>query len=137
MKTRIFRSFLISLVVLAGSFSTKCFAQEKIKALMQQIEKTDEKEILEADIVRKSNPVLRTNSFIMLIKLRYSPELEKKLVDTFQQDSKKASQVVEQKKDGKVLHYLYRFDNSTYSFTISNDTISIQAKESTPLIRFR
>jgi len=132
------KNLILSFVLLiAGSFSMEIFAQENIKALMQQIEKTDDKEILEADIVRKNNPTLRTKSFTMLIKLRYSPELEKKLIDTFQQDSEKANQVVEQKKDGKVLQYLYRFDTSTYSFAISNDTISIQARESTPLIRFR
>ena len=135
MKTRI---LMISLgLFIMGSFSTWMVAQEKIKILMQQIEKMGEKEILEADVVRKNNPTLRTKSFTMLIKLRYSPELEKKLIDTFRQDSEKANQVVEQKKDGKVLHYLYRFDTSTYSFTISNDTISVQARESTPLIRFR
>jgi predicted HicB family RNase H-like nuclease len=121
----------------AGSFSMESFAQDKIKALMQQIEKMDDKDILEADIVRKNNPTLRTKSYTMLIKLRFSPELEKQLVDTFQQDSEKANQVIEQKKDGKVLHFLYKFDHSTYSFTISSDTISIQAQESTPLIRFR
>ena len=132
------RNLIISFVLLtAGSFFTEVFAQEKIKALMQQIEKMDDKEILEADIVRKSNPTLRTKSFTMLITLRYSSELEKKLIDTFQQESEKANQVIEQKKDGKVVYYLYRFDSSTYSFSISTDTISIQARESTPLIRFR
>ena len=135
MKTR---NLIISLVFLvAGSFSTGMVAQENIKALMQQIEKMNDKEILEADIVRKNNPALRTKSFTMLIKLRYSPELEKKLTDTFKQDSEKANQVVEQKKDGKVLHYLYKFNNAMYSFTIGSDTISIQAQESTPLIRLR
>jgi len=135
MKTR---NLIIYLVLLtAGSFSIDLFAQENIKALMQQIEKTDDKDIIEADIVRKNNSALRTRSYTMLIKLRYSPELEKKLVDTFQQDNDKANQVIEQKKDGKVLHYLYKFNNATYSFTISNETISIQAQESTPLIRFR
>ena len=135
MKTR----FLLVGIVLfaAGSFSMVSFAQEKIKALMQQIEKTADKDVLEADIVRKNNPALRTKSYTMLVKLRFSPELEKKLVDTFQQDSEKANQVIEQKKDGKVLHYLYKFNNATYSFTISSDTISIQAQESTPLIRLR
>ena len=135
MKTR---NLIISLVVLvAGSFSTGMVAQENIRTLIQQIEKMDDKEILEADIVRKNNPALRTKSFTMLIKLRYSPELEKRLTDAFKQDSEKASQVIEQKKDGKVLHYLYKFTNATYSFTISSDTISIQAQESTPLIRLR
>ena len=132
------RNLIITLVFLiAGSFSMQFFAQERIKALMQQIEKMDNKDIFEADIVRKNNPTLRTNSFTMLMKLRFSPELEKKLIDTFHQDSEKAKQVVEQKKDGKVLHFFYRFDNSTYSFTINNDTISVQAGENNPLIRFR
>jgi hypothetical protein len=135
MKTR---TLIISFVLLAtGSFSTGMVAQEKIKAPMQQIEKMNDKEILEADIVRKNNPALRTKSFTMLIKLRYSSELEKKLTDTFKQDNEKASQVIEQKKGGKVVHYLYKFTNATYSFTISSDTISIQAQESTPLIRLR
>ena len=136
MKTR---NLIIPLaLIIACSLSTKCFSQEKIKTLMQQIEKMDDKDILEADIVRKSNPTLRTQSYTMLIKLRFSPELEKKLIDTFHQDSEKAKQVLEQKKDGKVSHFFYRFDNSTYySFTVNNDTISIQANESVPLIRFR
>jgi ABC-type Fe3+-hydroxamate transport system substrate-binding protein len=135
MKTR---NILISFVLLiAGSFSTEFFAQDNIKALTPQIEKMDDKEILEADIVRKNNPTLRTKSFTMLAKLKYSPELEKKLIDTFQKDSEKATQVVEQKKDGKVSHFLYRFDTSMYSFTINNDTISVQARESIPLIRKR
>jgi hypothetical protein len=125
------------MLLIAGSFPMESFAQENIKALMKQIEKTDDKDVLEADIVRKNNPTLRTKSFTMLIKLRFSPELENKLIDTFHQDSDKANQVIEQKKDGKVLHFLYKFNKSTYSFTISSDTISIQAQESTPLIRFR
>jgi len=132
------RNLLISIVFLiAGSLTTEFLAQDKIKALMSQIEKMDDKDILEADIVRKNNPILRTKSYAMLIKLRFSPEIEKLLIDTFKEDSEKAKQVIEQKKDGKVLHFLYRFDNSTYSFTISNDTISVQASESIPLIRFR
>jgi hypothetical protein len=135
MKTR---KLIIPLLLLtAGSFSTEFFAQERIKALMKQIEKMDDREILEADIVRRNNPALRTKSYTMLIKLRYSPELEKNLIDAFRQDGDEARQVVEQKKDGKVSHFLYRFDNSTYSFTVSGDTISIQARESTPHIRFR
>ena len=135
MKTRYL--IIVFVVLAAGSFSTKVFAQDHIKALMQQIEKMDDKDVLEADIVRKSNPTLRTRSYTMLTKLKFSPELEKKLIDTFHQDSEKAKQVVEQKKDGKVLHFLYRFDNASYSFTIDNDTISVQASENIPLIRFR
>jgi hypothetical protein len=115
----------------------KSFAQEKIKTLMQQIEKTDSKDIFEADIVSKNNPALRTKSFTMLMKLRFTPELEKKLIDTFHQDVEKANQVVEQKKDGKVIHFLYRFDSSMYSFTINSDTIHVQARETKPLIRLR
>jgi len=135
MKTR---NLLISIaLIISGSFSTKLLAQDKIKALMQQIEKMDDKDIFEADIVRKNNPILRTKSYAMLIKLKFSPELEKKLINTFKEDNENAKQVIEQKKDGKVMHFLYRFDNSTYSFTISNDTISVQANESIPLIRFR
>jgi len=135
MKTR--NLVILFALLIAGCFPMKSFAQEKIKALMQQIEKMSDKDIFEADIVRKNNPTLRTKNFTMLVKLRFSRELEKKLIDTFQQESEKANQVVEQKKDGKVLHYLYRFNNSTYSFTINNDTISIQARETTPLIRLR
>ena len=135
MKTRILTLSFALLVTVC--FFSDMVAQENIKALMQQIEKMDDKEILEADIVRRNNPHLRTKNFTMLIKLRYSPELEKKLTETFKQDSEKAVQVLEQKKEGKVLHFLYRFDNSTYSFTINNDTISIQTRESTPLIRIR
>ena len=135
MKTR--NLFILLVLILAGCFSTECYAQERIRTLMKQIEKMDEKDIIEADIVRKNNPALRTKSYTMLIKIRFSPELEKKLIDTFHQDSDDAKQVVEQKKEGKVSHFLYRFDNSTYSFTISNDTISIQASESTSLIRLR
>ena len=135
MKKRIL--VVVIALLITGSFSMEFFAQDKIKALMQKIEKMDDKDIFEADIVRKNNPTLRTKNFTMLIKLRFSPELEKLLIDAFHQDVEKANQVVEQKKDGKVLHFLYRFDTSSYSFTISNDTISIQARESTPLIRFR
>jgi len=132
------RNAIITFVLLVAiSFSMEFFAQEKIKALMQQIEKMDNKDIFEADIVHKNNTALRTKSYTMLIKLRFSPELEKKFTDTFRQDSEKAKQVVEQKKEGKVIHFLYRFDSSTYSFTINNDTISVHASENTPLIRFR
>ena len=79
-----------------------------------------------------TNPIARNSQAprsIVNLTLRYTPELEKELVATFRKDQDNAVREVEQKKDGKVTHMLYQFDDSEYSFTIKNDTISIQATE--------
>ena len=72
---------------------------------------------------------------IVNITLKYTPSLEKELIDAFRKDQEKAIHEVEQRKEGKVSHMLYRFDDSEYSFTIKNDTINIRATEgSQPLL---
>jgi len=84
-----------------------------------------------------TQPVTRTHTIIrsqyprsiVNLTLKYTPELEKELVTAFRKDQENATREVEQKKDGKVTHMLYQFDDSEYSFTIKNDTISIQATE--------
>ena len=71
---------------------------------------------------------------IVNLTLKYTPELEKELVAAFRKDQDNAIREVEQKKEGKVTHMLYQFDDSEYSFTIKNDTISIQATEGNPVM---
>jgi len=66
---------------------------------------------------------------IINITLKYTSELEKELVAAFRKDQEVAIREVEQKKDGKVTHMLYQFEDSEYSFTIKNDTINIRATE--------
>jgi len=131
------RYLMIAIVLLsAGFFTTEVHAQENIKAMIKKCESMDE--VIEADIVRYNDPrIKKLSRSTILIKMLATPALEQQLEEAFRKDSAKATQAVEQKKDGKVSHMLYRFDSSTYSYTISNDTISIQARESNPLIRFR
>jgi len=131
------RHLLIAIVILsAGIFTMKVHAQDNIKAMIKQCEGMEE--VIEADIVRYNDPrIKKLSRSTILIKMITSPALEQQLEEAFRKDSAKATQAVEQKKDGKISHMLYRFDASTYSFTISNDTLSIQARESNPIIRFR
>ena len=88
-----------------------------------------------------TNPVTSTRTLsaqsprsIVNLTLRYTHELEKELVAAFRKDQDNATSEIEQKRDGKVTHMLYQFDDSEYSFTIKNDTISIQATEGNPVI---
>jgi len=131
------KNLLIALVILSAGFLTmKAQAQENIKAMLKKCEGMEE--VIEADIVRYNDPrIKKLSRSTILIKMITSPALEQQLEEAFRKDSAKATQAVEQKKDGKISHMLYRFDASTYSYTISNDTISIQARESNPIIRFR
>lgn len=132
MKTRY---LIIVIVLLAGNCSIKSYAQDNIKEMIKKCENMD---VIEADIVRYRNPKIKSmNRSTIFIKMLTSTELEKQLEEAFKQDSNKAIQVVEQKKDDRVSHMLYRFGTSTYSYTISNDTISIHAQENYPISRFR
>jgi hypothetical protein len=120
---------------LAVIMPTGMYAQENIKAAIKKCEKM---EVIEADIVRYKEPGLKGLSrTTVLIKMMTSPELEKMLEEAFHQDSEKATQAVEQKKEGRISHMYYKFDYANYSYTISNDTVNIQANERTPLIRIR
>ena len=131
------RHLLIAIVLLSMGFcTTEVHAQENIKAMIKKCEGMDE--VIEADIVRYNDPRIRKLSrSTTLIKMIASPELEQQLEEAFRKDYAKATQAVEQKKEGKISHMLYRFGLSTYSFTVSNDTISIQTRENIPIIRFR
>jgi len=131
------RHLLIAIILLSAEICTmKVQAQENIKAMIKKCESMEE--VIEADIVRYNDPrIKKLSRSTILIKLITSPALEQQLEEAFRKDSAKATHAVEQKKDGKVSQMLYRFDASTYSYTISNDTISIQARESNPIIRFR
>jgi len=131
------RHLLIAIALLSIGFcTTEVHAQENIKAMIKKCEGMDE--VIEADIVRYNDPrIKKLSRSTILIKMIASPELEQQLEEAFRKDSPKATHAVEQKKEGKISHMLYRFDSSTYSFTVSNDTISIQARESNPIIRFR
>ena len=66
---------------------------------------------------------------VVTLTLKYTPGLEKELVEAFRKDQEKAIYEVEQKKEGRISHMLYRFDGSEYSFTIKNDTITINERE--------
>jgi putative cell wall-binding protein len=128
---------LIVLIVLATTAITNvAFAQENIKAMLKKCEEMD---VIEASYVRNNaNALIRTPiRSTMNMKLHYTPELADELVAAFYKDKAKASSEVEQKRDGKVINMLYRFDDATYSFTIINDTISIQAVERNYSFRFR
>ena len=127
--------------LLAGSVTMKSLAQENIKALIKKFENMD---VIDANIVRNKHSNRNTISYsnsrpniqsirspqsIINYTIKYTPELEKELVAAFRKDQEKAIREVEQRKEGKVTHMLYQFDDSEYSFTVKNDTISIQATE--------
>ena len=141
------RNLLIAVVLfMAGSLSSESFAQENIKALIKKCENMD---VIDANIVRNKSAGYTTSSSqttastsprisrglttsprtIVNITLKYTPSLEKELVAAFRKDQEKSIHEVEQRKEGKVTHMLYRFDDSEYSFTIKNDTINICATE--------
>ena len=122
-------------LLLAVLLPTGIYAQENIQAVIKKCEKM---EVIEANIVRYQDPRLKgVSRSTVLIKMITSPELEKLLEEAFHKDSEKATQAVEQKKDGKISHIYYKFDYANYSYTISNDTINIQANERKPLVRIR
>jgi len=144
------------LLLTASSLVTGALAQENIQALIKKCETMD---VIDANIVRnkattptfetrttgisgnniRTSVRLRQSSFaprsVINMTLKYSPSLEKEIVAAFRKDQDKAIHEVEQRKNGKVSHILYRFEDSEYSFTIKNDTITINATEGGALNR--
>ena len=136
------RIFLIAVVLFtAGSFTMEALGQENIKAMIKKCETMD---VIDANIVRHypsnaqtssnrqataSSSFINSPRSIINITLKYTPELEREIVVAFRKDQEKVTREVEQRKEGKVTHMLYRFEDSEYSFTIKNDTISIRATE--------
>ena len=151
MKTRIL--VMATAILLAGNVVNVAIAQDNIKALIKKIETMD---VIDANIVRNKDTTSNTNSTytttekstdkstsvtisrnvpiqtprsIINITIKYTPALEKELVAAFRKDQDKAINEVEQRKEGKTTHILYKFEDSEYSFTVKDDIISIQATE--------
>ena len=117
------RNLLIAtILLLAGNIALKSFAQENIRAMIKNHENMG---LVETDIVRKNYPVIKKfNRTTTIIKFMSTPDLEQQFEEAFRLDSENAIHAVEQKKDDKK-YMFYRFENSTYSYTKSNDIINI------------
>ena len=150
MKTR---NLMVAVLLTAGSFTMSSFAQENIKALIQKCENMDN---VELNIVRNKGTSQGTQASSLMssmlldskeigfisffrpgmvvrsittVTLKSTPAFEKELVAAFHKDREKAIQEIEQKKDGKITHMHYQFENGDYSFTVKNDTLRINAVE--------
>ena len=117
------RNLLVAIVILlAGNLITGVYAQENIRAMLKKHENSGE---TATDIVRKNYPIIKKiNRSTTGVKLMSSPDLEQQFEEAFRMDSENAIHAIEQKKDGKT-YMFYRFNNSTYSYTKSNDVINI------------
>ena len=114
---------IVTVLLLAVNLTTELYAQENIRAIIRQRENSD---VIETEIIHNNFPIIKKiNQSTFLIKLEASPTLEQQLEEAFRQDSEQAIHVVEQKRDGKVSYMFCRFESSTYSYTNSNNTISI------------
>jgi len=128
---------IIVVVWMTCGLTMGSLGQENIKMVIKKCEKSGD--LVDAEIIRNkeresnvktSNPErLKKPSSIVNLTLRNSPSLEKELVDAFRKDQAKAISEVEQVKEGKILHMLYQFEDSQYSFRIEGNAIKIQATE--------
>jgi hypothetical protein len=126
---------IIMLLLATASVSTTIFAQDNIKAMLKKCESM---EVIEASIIRNNKSLIKKPiRSTVTIKLHYTPELVAELVEAFYKDRELANSEIEQKKDGQMVSMLYKFDNSTYSFTVKDDTVNIQGVERNYSFRLR
>ena len=119
------KTILLTVILLlpAGFFAEAARAQENIRAMMKKCENLA---VVEKDITRSKYPLIKTfNRTTTVITVMYEPLLEKELEEAFLRDSEHALQTEEQIRDSRVSSIRCRFESSTYSYSISNSSISI------------
>ena len=119
------KTILLTVILLlpAGFFAEAARAQENIRAMMKKCENLA---VVEKDITRSKYPLIKTfNRTTTVITVMYDPLLEKELEEAFRRDSEHALQTEEQIRDSRVSSIRCRFESSTYSYSISNSSISI------------
>ena len=121
------RNLMAAVLLMAGSFTMGSLAQENIKALVQKCENMDD---VDANIVRSKGGGSSIRNSTNLT-LKYTPALEKELVDAFRKDEDKATRVIESKEGGKMTHMMYEFEDGKvrYGFNIEKNEIHIMLIE--------
>ena len=110
--------WILVLFLIAGSFSIEMIAQENIQAVIKKCESI---ESVEMSVIKSRNA--QTNKIervITSISFSSNPSLLNEFLAAFKKDEEKASKVIENKVNGKLVPSFYRFKGVAYSFSMDN-----------------
>lgn len=111
--------FLVMILLIAGSLSSEVMAQKTINALVKKCESIDG---VDMNIVknrdRKTKQVEKT---IINLTIENNPSLVKEFIAAFEKDEPDAYQIIQDKKNGKIIPQFYRFEGVSYSFSMSDN----------------
>ncbi|MDR0699127.1 MAG: DUF5024 domain-containing protein [Tannerella sp.] len=134
MKTRI--KLLFGLIWLLGFFSIEASAQEAVKALIKKCESMD---MVDINIIRTRDRDTKEVRSVTTVRIESNPVLVKEFQDAFQKaydtDFSKSKDVADKevinKRGGKIVNLLYKYDNVTYSFSVMDDgkSASVSVRE--------
>lgn len=121
MKTKSILTLL--LIVTACCFSSNVWAQEKLNALMKRCESMDNVDI---SVVQQRNPTTRKISqIITTAKFSNNKALVDEFLSAFESDKNDAIQIIDKKKDGRMVPSYYQFNvgskSVAYTITVKND----------------
>lgn len=116
MKTK--HVFIVALLLLIGNFSFELMAQETLKALFKKCETLDN---VDMNIVRQRNPETKAVSQVITsVTIKDNPTLVKEFEEAFRKDEPNATQVIENKKNGKLRPSFYQFGRVSFSYSESS-----------------
>lgn len=107
--------WITTIWLVISSFSVEIAAQENIAALIKKCETID---AVDMNVLRKKDT--KTNEVQPVttsITVRSNPVLSNEFLEAFKKDKEKASETVEQKREGNVFLY-YKFADTYYSFAL-------------------
>lgn len=124
---------LFILFLFTGCFSMGAYAQKNIMALVKKCETI---ESVDMNVIRKRNKdTKKLEEGIVTVKIKSNPSLIDEFIDAFKKDENDATEVIENKKNGKLTPQLYKFDNLIITFNFKdngNATISIINEKVSP-----
>ena len=117
MKTN--RLFITVVLIITGSFFMNISAQEALKAIVEKCESIDN---VTVSIVRDRNKeTKKVTRVITSINFKDNEALKKEILSAFEKDRDMADQEIENRQSGRISHMFFRFGQSNYTFTESED----------------
>jgi len=124
MKTK--NLFIIILLLIVGGISMEISAQANLEAVVKKCESL---ESVNMTIVKNRNPnTKKMSNVITSISIKSDPALVNEFLEAFKKDEPNATQVIDSKKNGKIIPEYYSFGEISYSFSMKengNASVSI------------
>jgi len=111
--------FLISGLLLVGVVFSETWGQSNIRALFKKCETLDD-----VSISRVRNRSEGSEKVITSVNFKNNPQLVQEFLDACKKDEAEATQIIEEKKGGKMVPNFYRFGNTTFTFSYRDDGAS-------------